>query len=281
MVSTSSHTQARTAALSPSRVKDFHNCPLKFRFRMVDQLPEPPSTAALRGTLIHAVLEHMFDAAPEARTEAHAQAALPREWEAHVHAHPQARELFSSDAELHEWLESARPLLSSYFRVENPQFLQPIGREKYVRTQLPSGIAIHGFIDRLDEASNGALRVVDYKSGKSPSPRFQDEYLFQMRFYATALFYQEGTLPARTQLIFLKDSRVLTYDPTELDVQSLRAEVETAWREIKLRLESGVFEPTPNRLCDWCTFKQYCPAFGGAEPEIPADRVRHVLTVQS
>ena len=51
----------RHAAISPSRANDFKSCPLKFRFRVIDKLPEPPSVEALRGTLIHAVLEHLYD----------------------------------------------------------------------------------------------------------------------------------------------------------------------------------------------------------------------------
>ncbi|WP_353066785.1 RecB family exonuclease [Arcanobacterium hippocoleae] len=69
------------AALSPSRVNDFRQCPLKFRFRVIDQLPEPPSTAALRGTLVHAVLEHLFDFPYSLRTEENAQENLYTQWE--------------------------------------------------------------------------------------------------------------------------------------------------------------------------------------------------------
>lgn len=278
---TSAVKQKRTAALSPSRVKDFGNCPLKFRYRMIDQLPEPPSPAALRGTIVHAVLEHMFEAPPALRTEREAQKALVPRWEQHVAEHPEVLDLFSSDEERSEWLASARPLISAYFQLENPQNLAPIGREKYVRTRLPTGIAIHGFIDRLDQAPNGALRIVDYKSGKSPSVRFQEEYLFQMRFYATALYYQDGILPARTQLLFLKDARVLTYDPTEFDVQSCSAQIAAAWREIKARALAGAFEAKPNKLCDWCAFHNYCPAFQGTMPEMPAQRVEYLLSVES
>ena len=46
----------RTAALSPSRAADFMVCPLLYRFRVIDRLPSPPSHAAARGTLVHAVL---------------------------------------------------------------------------------------------------------------------------------------------------------------------------------------------------------------------------------
>ena len=59
---------SRHAALSPSRAKDFKQCPLMFRFRTVDRLPEPPSLEALRGTLVHSVLEHLYDGPAAART---------------------------------------------------------------------------------------------------------------------------------------------------------------------------------------------------------------------
>jgi len=33
-------------SLSPSRASDFKTCPLLYRFRSIDRLPEPPSPAA-------------------------------------------------------------------------------------------------------------------------------------------------------------------------------------------------------------------------------------------
>ncbi|WP_296606109.1 PD-(D/E)XK nuclease family protein, partial [Nocardioides sp.] len=48
-------------ALSPSRAGDFLSCPLLFRFRTIDKLPEPFSPDAVRGTVVHKVLEDLFD----------------------------------------------------------------------------------------------------------------------------------------------------------------------------------------------------------------------------
>ena len=59
-----------------------------------------------------------------------------------------------------------------------------------------------GFIDRVDRAPDGRLRVVDYKTGKAPSPRYVDEALFQMRFYAL-LLARTQVLPSRMQLGYL------------------------------------------------------------------------------
>ncbi|CAM5588742.1 hypothetical protein SALBM217S_02505 [Streptomyces griseoloalbus] len=39
---------APPASLSPSRASDFMQCPLLYRFRVIDRLPEKPSEAATR-----------------------------------------------------------------------------------------------------------------------------------------------------------------------------------------------------------------------------------------
>ncbi len=270
----------RHAALSPSRTADFKNCPLKFRFRVIDKLPEPPSTAALRGTIVHSVLENLFDAPAMERTPDHAQELLEPAWEAHLAKAPESEELFESAREMKEWLSSARPLIANYFALENPTFLEPDARESFVNAVLPSGLAIRGIIDRIDRALNGQIRVVDYKTGKSPSPRFQDEAIFQMRFYATALYYSEGALPARTQLIYLKDGRVLTYDPHPDDVDALAMEVESIWSGIRSRIDAGDFEPKKGPLCNWCHFQDICPAFGNEAPEMDQSGVKQLLTAE-
>ena len=50
----------RRPALSPSRAADFKQCPLLYRFRAIDRLPEPPSPAQVRGSVVHAALERLY-----------------------------------------------------------------------------------------------------------------------------------------------------------------------------------------------------------------------------
>jgi hypothetical protein len=46
-------------SLSPSRASDFLTCPLLFRFRSIDRIPQEPSSAAVRGTVVHSALEKL------------------------------------------------------------------------------------------------------------------------------------------------------------------------------------------------------------------------------
>src|SRR5688500_9848385 len=64
-------------SLSPSKVSSFRQCALAFRFSSIDRLPEPPSAATAKGSLVHRALERLFWHEPRgARTLAAALAHL-------------------------------------------------------------------------------------------------------------------------------------------------------------------------------------------------------------
>ncbi|EUA42139.1 PD-(D/E)XK nuclease superfamily protein [Mycobacterium xenopi 4042] len=75
-------------ALSPSRAADFKQCPLLYRFRAIDRLPEPPSTAQLRGSVVHAALEQLYGLPPARRGHDAAMALVAPAWEQLVAGNP-------------------------------------------------------------------------------------------------------------------------------------------------------------------------------------------------
>jgi len=187
----------RRAALSPSRAKDFMQCPLMFRLRTVDRLPEPGSLATHKGTVVHGVLERLYDLPASERLPQAALELLPGQWASHREKNPEVMGLFEGSGQVETWLEEARGLIRTYFTLENPQRLEPAERELFVQTETGDGLLLRGFVDRLDVAPDGTMRVVDYKTGRSPGTRFMEEALFQMRFYALVLWRLRGRAPAR------------------------------------------------------------------------------------
>src|SRR5665811_2339632 len=81
------------AALSPSRAADFMQCPLLYRFRVIDKLPSAPNAAAARGTLVHAVLERLFDLPSSDRTIEAASAMIEPQWRALLEGRPELADL--------------------------------------------------------------------------------------------------------------------------------------------------------------------------------------------
>jgi putative RecB family exonuclease len=256
-------------ALSPSRAADFMTCPLLYRFRVIDKLPEPPTPAAARGTLVHAVLERLFDLSAAERTRESARSLVEPEWERLAAGEPALAGLFSDPAGLETWIADAATALDSYFTLEDPRRLEPADRELYVEAVLGSGLRLRGYIDRLDVAPAGEIRVVDYKTGKAPPPDYEARALFQMKFYALVLWRARGEIPRLLQLMYLGDGQVVRYAPDEADLLATERKIEALWRAIERAREAGDWRPRPSRLCDWCAHKALCPQFGGTPPPLP------------
>ena len=258
-------------ALSPSRAGDFLSCPLKYRFRTVDKLPEAADPVAARGTLVHAVLEELFGLEASARTVERARELVAPQWERLLSEDPRLRDLFdgADGAQEAAWLASCDPLLESYFALEDPRWLEPADRELRVDHVLESGLGLGGIIDRVDVAPDGRVRVVDYKTGRAPSERFEERAMFQMRFYALVVWRSRGVLPSLLQLLYLGDRTVLSYEPTEAELLATERKLSAVWEAVEQAFETGEFLPRRSALCRWCSFQDRCPEFDGTTPDLP------------
>lgn len=260
------------SSLSPSRASDFMQCPLLYRFRVIDRLPEKPSEAATRGTLVHAVLERLFDNPAAERTAGRATALIPGQWDRLLESKPELSELFAEDPEgerLSGWLAKAERLVERWFSLEDPTRLEPAERELFVETELESGLRLRGVIDRIDVAPTGEVRIVDYKTGKAPRPEYAEGALFQMKFYALVIWRLKGVVPRRLQLVYLGSGDIMTYDPVVADLERVERKLLALWDAIRLATETGEWRPRPTKLCGWCDHQAVCPEFGGTPPVYP------------
>jgi putative RecB family exonuclease len=257
--------------LSPSRAGDFKQCPLLYRFRAVDRLPEKPTRAQVRGTVVHAVLEELFGLPAAERVPERARALLEPAWRKLAAARPEFAELFAGedDPELAEWLRSSEGLLDGYFGLEDPRRLEPEACELLVESELPSGVLLRGYVDRIDVAPTGEIRVVDYKTGAAPREIGEAKALFQMKFYALVLWRLRGVVPRQLRLMYLADRQALAYTPDEGELRRFERTLEAIWDAILRAGRTGDFRPNPSRLCDYCDHKARCPAWDGTPPPYP------------
>jgi putative RecB family exonuclease len=261
---------AVSPVLSPSRAGDFKRCPLLYRFRAIDRLPEPPSPQAARGTLVHAVLEALFDLPPHERTAAQARGLATSQWNRLLEAEPTlAAVLADDDVDAERWLADAGDLIERYFTLEDPTRLEPAERELLLEVDLGDGLRLKGVLDRLDESSAGDLRVVDYKSGRAPHPLFEQNALFQLRFYALMLWRSRGRVPRQLQLVYLADGQLVRLQPDEADLRALERTLRALASAITRATSTGDFRPRRGPLCAWCPHQALCPEFGGTPPPMP------------
>ena len=258
------------ASLSPSRAADFKTCPLLYRFRTIDRLPEQPSPDQARGTLVHAVLERLFDLPAGDRTVEQAAGLIEPQWQRLLAEQEELTGLFADGATPEEFLASTRGLLDGYFAVEDPRRLEPAERECLVTTEVDEGrLVLRGYVDRLDVSPAGDLRVVDYKTGGAPREAFEARALFQLKFYALVLWRTREVVPRVLRLLYLKDAEICDYAPDTEELARFERTLIALWAAIERATEARDFRPKPSRLCGWCAHQALCPAFDGTPPPFP------------
>lgn len=258
----------RRPALSPSRAADFKQCPLLYRYRAIDRLAEPSTTAQVRGTVVHSALEHLFDLPAPLRTRETADDLVDAAWDALCEKEPALRDLVPADG-VAGFLAEAHRLIGTYYRMEDPTAFDAQSCELRVEVDLADDVALRGFVDRVDVAPTGEVRVVDYKTGRSPGESFEARALFQMKFYALAILRTRGVVPHRLQLMYLADGQQLHYTPDRDELERFAGTLTAIWRAIREAGATGDFRPRRSAMCRFCDHKALCPEFGGTVPAYP------------
>lgn len=251
-------------ALSPSRAADYRQCPLLYRFKAVDRLQEPHSEAQVRGLIVHNVLESLFTMPPSERTRAAADALISSAIEALVSDRPDVAELAASE----DVTGRLPALLDAYFALEDPSRYPDTITEQRIEVTLDD-VPLRGYIDRVDTAPDGAVRLSDYKTGKAPSEAWEHKALFQLKLYGLAWWLLHGTVPSALRLLYLNGAKTLTVQTSEAELERFSRILTAMWAAILKAGATGDFRPKTSKLCSWCSFKPLCPEWGGTPPPYP------------
>lgn len=248
-------------SLTPSKVSAFKDCALAFRFAVIDRVPEPPSLPAVKGTLVHRALELLFGLPGPERTPEAALACLEQA-RAQLATDPEMVGLaLDTEAEA-TMAEEARVLVGRYFELEDPRVVEPEGTELMLE-MMDGSPPLRGIIDRLERDPDGGLVVTDYKTGRAPREAYEQSRLGGVHFYAHLCEQVLGERPTRVQLLYLANPVAIVAYPTEQSVRGLQQRTAAIWRAVERACERDDFRPRPGPLCNWCSFRDMCPAFGG------------------
>ncbi len=235
--------------LSASAIDTYDQCPLKYRFAYIDNIPETAEKPQLVfGNIIHQVLEYFHS--DNLSKEGELLELLERFWQT---------EGFDYKSREISFKEQGVDLLKRYYRyfiADPPEVLQTEFRFKFDL----DFCTIVGKIDRIDRITDG-LKVVDYKTGKTVT-KPQDS--LQLAVYCLYLAQQTTTelsgLPVLASLLFLReqDQPEHSHSFTSAELDEFKAQINMVVDGIK----SGLFEHNKGHHCNWCDYKTLlCPAW--------------------
>jgi len=253
--------------ISWSAISTFRTCPLKYKFRYIDALPEESVSAALVfGTGIHTAVEQHYQALlagdpkpdPDALLFAYRSAWLPQDPDKISYGSKETRESLDDLAArmLAAFLNS--PAASVQGRV--------LGVEEEIRGMLVEGVPdLYGRVDLLTEDSD-SLVITDIKTSRSRwSPEQVEDSGEQLLLYShLASEISPGKKIATRFLVLPKTKEpVVEEHVREVEPEAVKrtlAGVERVWRAI----EGGQFCPAPSVMsCSSCGYRAACRAWAG------------------
>ena len=245
--------------LSPSSIAVFQQCPLRFKFSKIDGFREPDTEATIMGNFVHEILEMLFRMAPEDRTIDYAKSVASGLWNEGNWKNKVIDVIGKDENQLREFRWKSWWCLENYFKIEDPQNIEPDGIEHEVNG-LIDGVKIKGFIDRWSCVDN-EITVSDYKTGKTPAPKYRKDKFIQLLIYAILLEQETGIPSKKIELLYLKEGKVLSSEVKEEDISHVKSTIVNVHSEMMKRCEVGKFEYKTSTLCGWCSFKKMCPAW--------------------
>jgi len=239
---------------SPARLKTFLDCPKRYHFQHVLELPTLPSPHLDLGNNVHAALRDWMLLAPPART-----------WDALLELYREAwrkqRPAFErrSRAELRDWGLRGMAMLRRFVAATPPD-LEPLATEKWVGAEF-GGLSVRGRVDRVDRLPDGTLAVVDYKTGKFPRDvaRFRAAELSPPVYARGAAEAFAGIPVSRVELVYLATMERVTFEVDDAWLAHGEALLASRVGRLQEAERAGEFAARPSGLCRTCDFRTRCP----------------------
>jgi len=201
-----------------------HTCPLRFKLKYLDKLPEPTPAAFLRGRKVHAAIANYLQAAqdwPGARNEA--EAAAGKAW-------PLLQQVRQFDNRVveQEWGYTVKWEPTAWF-----------GATTWFRSVLDVGIIY----------DDNTAEVVDWKTGK---PR--GTYGSEMELFAISLMQRAKHVTSVSTRLAFTDTKHEEFD--EFTREALPSLIAKWNRQVAPMFEDTTYLPRPNEGCKWCNFSK-------------------------
>ncbi len=244
---------------SYSALDTFKQCPMKYRFQVMDRIKAPKSKEAVFGNKIHKALQYFHSTQPVSPTLDELQNYLKDNWDSEIFADEQEDMIYFAEA-----IKILKNYYNYYLKIKDKFIVLNTETRFEILLENPQNkdqkCLLRGIIDRIDKTKNN-IEIIDYKTTKRlPSQQDIDNNL-QLSIYCLGLinrwpqFAEQGLENIKLSFYYLKHQEIISTKRTKEQLENVKKQI---WEKLA-EIEKSDFKPMPSALCDWCGYKNLCP----------------------
>jgi len=253
--------------ISHSAMETFKQCPYKYKLNQIDKIKEPKSKEAVFGSYLHHILQWFL--------ENNFQTISLKDLLSYYETHWPEIKYFDIKSQTEKSLdniffETGIKILKDFYKKDNYKDTTILGLETPFEISLTDkNNQIHivsGIIDRIQKTDNH-YEIMDYKTSKRLPTQYQVDKNNQLSIYALGFLNQWPKIKIKDvnlSLYFLKFGEIIKTKRTLDQLEQTKQVILDIINKIQ---KEKVFPPKPTILCNWCGYKNICPAFKHYQPK--------------
>jgi RecB family exonuclease len=162
---------------------------------------------------------------------------------------------FASEEEAAARLAEGEALLGQYYEIHPEPGRETLWTEKTVQHRYDAFV-LFGKVDRLDRRPDGALEVVDYKSGRLSVTEDEVRESLALKIYQLLVARQHPGTPVYTGILCLRSGQSASVLRTDEELDEAEREISAVVRRI---LRDEEMPPLPGEQCRDCVYPRICP----------------------
>jgi putative RecB family exonuclease len=257
-----------TKFYSHSKLSTFEQCPFKYKLRYIDKIKPiiEKTIEAHLGSSVHHALEWLYNFVKEnpEKIPEFDEVVLTyiSEWEKNFSKNIL---VVKNNMDYKDYFNKGVEFLLNYYQKNHPFNDGTIECEKKIYIDLDEETKIQGFIDRLvHNIEKGRYEIHDYKTANTlPTQEKMDEDR-QLALYSIAIkeIYGEDKEVILVWHYLAHDKKIIS-KRTKDQLENLKEETKELIKKIESTSE---FPINPSVLCNWCEYKEICPAHNPNSP---------------
>ncbi|NLI09181.1 MAG: PD-(D/E)XK nuclease family protein [Elusimicrobia bacterium] len=255
--------QTKKLLFSYSKMSMYCECPLKYKFKYEDKLPEKPKYFFAFGQTMHEILEIFHKSVPPPSLEELLDkfSILWNKKNYEEKGYPN-KEKHDND------FYKGKNIIEKYYLKHRNDKELPFLLEYKTEVEI-DGLNVIIVADKIEYLGKGLIKIVDYKTGKPADRTPEQLYMYQKICESDPMLLNRIKERKGENPDIVRVDSLLYYYLEGLNEKNYKRaqedEIKNFWDKVLKTADnilSSRFEPLPSeKACAFCDFKEFCPVF--------------------